>query len=87
MIFGIRPEDIYHVAERPTALPGQRAKAQVEVVEPLGSELFVYLESGAHEFTARMDTRNPVSAGEQLEAVFDTQKLHVFDKQTEQALI
>ena len=34
-----------------------------------------------------MDTRNPVSAGEQLEAVFDTQKLHVFDKQTEQALI
>ena len=85
--FGIRPEDIHHVAERPNALPGQRANVQVEVVEPLGSELFVYLEAGAHEFTSRMDTRNPVSAGENLEVVFDTQKLHVFDKQTEQALI
>src|SRR6476620_8455562 len=85
--FGIRPEDIYNVAERPNALPGQRARVQVEVVEPLGSELFVYLESGGHEFTSRMDTRSPVSAGENLEAVFDTQKLHVFDKQTEQALI
>jgi multiple sugar transport system ATP-binding protein len=87
VVFGIRPEDIHHPAERPSALPGQRAKVRVEVVEPLGSELFVYLESGPHEFTSRMDTRNTVTAGDELETVFDTQKLHVFDKQTEQALI
>src|SRR6266516_2130711 len=82
VIFGIRPEDIYHTAERPNALPGQRANMGVEVVEPLGSELFVYLAAGSHEFTSRMDTRNPVSAGENVEVVFDTQKLHVFDKDT-----
>ena len=87
VIFGVRPEDIYHTAERPNALPGQRANMGVEVVEPLGSELFVYLAAGSHEFTSRMDTRNPVSAGENVEVVFDTQKLHVFDKDTEQALI
>jgi multiple sugar transport system ATP-binding protein len=87
VVFGIRPEDIHHVAERPNAMPGQRANVAIAVVEPLGSELFVYLETGPHEFTSRMDTRNPVSPGENVEVVFDTQKLHVFDKQTEQALI
>jgi multiple sugar transport system ATP-binding protein len=87
VVFGIRPEDIHHVAERPNAMPGQRASVAIAVVEPLGSELFVYLEAGPHEFTSRMDTRNPVSPGENVEVVFDTQKLHVFDKQTEQALI
>jgi multiple sugar transport system ATP-binding protein len=86
VVFGIRPEDIHHPAERPNAMPGQRANVRVEVVEPLGSELFVYLETGPHEFTSRMDTRNTVNAGDQMEVVFDTAKLHVFDKQTEQAL-
>ena len=87
VVFGIRPEDIHHVSERPTAPEGQRSKVQVEVVEPLGSELIVYLEAGPNEFTSRMDTRNQVGPGENLEVVFDTAKLHVFDKQTEQALV
>jgi multiple sugar transport system ATP-binding protein len=87
VIFGIRPEDIHHVSERQNAPPGQRANVGVEVVEPLGSELFVYLEAGPHEFTSRMDTANTVRPGENIEVVFDTHKLHVFDKQTEGALI
>ena len=86
VILGIRPEDIHHVAERGDAPTGQRANAQVEVVEPLGAELIVYLQAGAYEFTSRMDTRNRINAGDRLEVVFDTMKLHIFDKQTEQTL-
>jgi multiple sugar transport system ATP-binding protein len=86
VVFGIRPEDIHHLSERPDAPDGQRARVAVEVVEPLGSEQYVYLLSGGHEFTARMDTRNTIRADEELDVVFDTEKLHVFDRLTEQAL-
>ena len=85
--FGIRPEDIYPLSERPNAPEGQRVNSMVEVVEPLGSELFVYLESGPYEFTSRMDPHTTVSPGENMPVVFDMLKLHVFDRQTEQALI
>src|SRR4029079_15147710 len=61
VILGIRPEDIHHVAERGDAPGGQRANVQVEVVEPLGAELIVYLQAGPYEFTSRMDTRNRIN--------------------------
>jgi multiple sugar transport system ATP-binding protein len=87
VIFGIRPEDIHHIAERPNAPDSARARMNVEVVEPLGSELIVYLMTGKTEFTSRMDTRNKVASGDNLDVFLDTAKLHVFDRQTEQALI
>jgi multiple sugar transport system ATP-binding protein len=84
--FGIRPENIYERAERPEAPEHQRATVQVEVVEPLGSELFVYLRSDSHEFTSRMEPGAKVAPGANIDVIFDTDKMHVFDKQTEQAL-
>ena len=86
VVFGIRPEDIHDRAERREAPEYQRATVQVEVVEPLGSELFVYLKSGDQEFTSRMPARSEVAAGKTVDVVFDTDKMHVFDRQTEQAL-
>ncbi|HYU20799.1 MAG TPA: sn-glycerol-3-phosphate ABC transporter ATP-binding protein UgpC [Chloroflexota bacterium] len=86
VIFGIRPEDIYDRAERRDAPEHQRASVEVEVVEPLGSELFVYLKSDSHEFTSRMPAAAQMAAGNTVDVVFDTEKMHVFDKQTEQAL-
>jgi multiple sugar transport system ATP-binding protein len=90
VVFGLRPEDIY---ARGMEAPGHGTptddvcgKAMVEVVEPLGGEQFVYLEAGGQEFTSRMDSRVKATPGEALELVFDTSRLHVFDKQTERAL-
>jgi multiple sugar transport system ATP-binding protein len=86
VVFGIRPEDIHHPSERPDATDGQKASVGVEVVEPLGSEMFVYILAGNHEFTARMDAHQSIVPGQNLNVVFDTNKIHAFDKQTEQAL-
>jgi multiple sugar transport system ATP-binding protein len=86
VVFGIRPEDIHDRGERREAPEHQRALVQVEVVEPLGSELFVYLRSNGHEFTSRMPSRAQMAPGQSVAVVFDTEKMHVFDKQTEQAL-
>ena len=87
VVFGIRPENVCAASERPSAPLGQRANLNVEVIEPLGSETLVYLASGRHEFTSRMGPDTPVRTGENMEVVFDTQKLHVFDRETEKAIV
>jgi len=86
VIFGVRPEHIHHRAEVRDAAAGSTANVKVSVVEPLGSEVFAYLSADGHEFIARMDASSQPRAGESIETVFDTEKLHVFDKETEQAL-
>jgi multiple sugar transport system ATP-binding protein len=82
----VRPEHIHHRAEVRDAASGTTANVKVSVVEPLGSEVFAYLSADGHEFIARMDASANPRAGETIETVFDTEKLHVFDKETEQAL-
>jgi multiple sugar transport system ATP-binding protein len=86
IVFGVRPEHIHSRAEVREVLPGQTANVNVSVVEPLGSEVYAYLSADGHEFIARMDASAQPRPGEVVETVFDTDHLHVFDKETEQAL-
>jgi len=87
IIFGVRPEYIHHRNEVRDVTDGQTAQVTVSVVEPLGSEVYAYLSANGHEFIARMDATAKPRAGESIETVFDTEHLHVFDKETEQALV
>ena len=54
--------------------PTSGHKVNVEVVEPLGSEQFVYLRSGTQEFTSRMPSRAQLAAGNNVEVIFDTER-------------
>jgi multiple sugar transport system ATP-binding protein len=87
IVFGVRPEHIHNKAEVPNADPARMANVNVSVVEPLGSEVYAYLSANGHEFIARMDAQTQPRPGETIETVFDTEHLHVFDKETEQALV
>ncbi len=87
IVFGIRPEDIIDRGSAQNPPAESTVKVQVNVVEPLGSEQFVYLLTGDIEFVARMDARVPVRAGQQMEVVFDMSRMHVFDRQTQDAII
>jgi multiple sugar transport system ATP-binding protein len=86
VIFGVRPEYIHHRNEVRDVTEGQTANVTVSVVEPLGSEVYAYLAVGGQEFIARMDATAKPRAGETIEAVFDTEHLHIFDSETELAL-
>jgi len=83
IIFGIRPEDI-HI---PESLYGVEAKAtihsEVDVVEPMGNEIYVYLNTGKHNFVARLETNKIPQIGSNMELVFDMNKIHFFNKTTE----
>jgi multiple sugar transport system ATP-binding protein len=87
IVFGVRPEHIHSKLEVPNAEATRTANVNVSVVEPLGSEVYAYLSTNGHEFIARMDAATQPRPGESIETVFDTEHLHVFDKETEQALV
>ena len=57
--------------------------ATVEVVEPMGAEVYIYLKTGAHSFIARVNAHQRAEVGQQLVMAFDMQKSHFFDGATE----
>ncbi len=52
VIFGIRPEDL---PEAPCALPGETVNVVVEVLEPLGSEVYLNVQAEDHSIIARAE--------------------------------
>lgn len=59
--------------------------ATVEVIENLGNELLVYLNSGGKSIQARLNPRSRVSVGNQITLQVDTARIHLFDSETEVA--
>ena len=87
VIFGIRAEDIYDKLFVSQSSPENTVRATCEVVEPLGAEVFLYLNSGRHNFIARVGAHNRPEVNRDMDLVFDLSKVHFFDKETEQTII
>ena len=60
---------------------------RVDVVERLGSDQFLYGQVGGDTITARVDPRMKVEAGGQARLGLDARSLHLFDAETEKALL
>jgi len=79
---GIRPEHIYvnSPAEKTSM---QRFTVQVEIVEPVGNEIFVYFSTGpTTRYVARIASDKTPRVGTSLDLFFDSSKLHLFDSET-----
>jgi multiple sugar transport system ATP-binding protein len=86
IVFGIRPEDVY---DRSFAAPGIRAEPMtvtVDVTELMGNEIFVYMLTGQKQFIARVDPRTKASVGKEMDIVINMDNIHLFDRDTEEAL-
>ncbi|MBI2252431.1 MAG: sn-glycerol-3-phosphate ABC transporter ATP-binding protein UgpC [Armatimonadetes bacterium] len=86
IIFGIRPEDIYDKMFSRGATPGNTLRAKVEVFEPMGSEVYLYLTIGSDSLVARVDPHTNAIVGQEMEIVFDLEKMHAFRKDTKLAI-
>ena len=82
VIFGIRPEDLYDKKFAPNDLTCNAIKTKVEVIEPLGAEIFIYLTIGKHSLVGKMDSQTQVKVEESMEVVIDMKKTHIFDPET-----
>jgi multiple sugar transport system ATP-binding protein len=87
VVFGSRPEDINEKQYITTAKPDQTIPATVEVVEPMGAEIYIYLTTGAHSFVARVNAHQKAQVGGRMEMAFGMQKCHFFDAATEKVVV
>ena len=83
---GIRPEHIY--AFPPSGITTLSPfSAHVDVIEPVGNEIFVYFSTGGEtHYVARIASDRSPEVGKQHELLVDTSKMHFFDTGTEQSL-
>ncbi|MBS3786983.1 ABC transporter ATP-binding protein [Candidatus Bipolaricaulota bacterium] len=85
--FGVRPEDL--TAEQ-TVHEGDRTKSfdtHVLVTEPLGDEIIVHAEVGDQEIVAQLDPRVEIEPHQDVTLFADMDYIHIFDKETEEALV
>ena len=86
VVFGIRPDDLHDPQYTPPNITPGKIKAQVDVTELMGNEVFVHMVTGDKSFTARFDPRTNARIGDAIDIVMDMDNMHVFDPQTEQAV-
>jgi len=83
---GIRPEDIYDSSVSAPNGSHILINVPLEVVEPMGNEIFLYFLIDNAQFVARVPAREMPKAGQMRALTFDTNKLHFFDPQTEKVI-
>jgi len=87
IIFGIRSEDIYDKLFVSEAPPENIVRVNCEVFEPMGSEVYLHLNTGRHTFIARVGAHDRPPVNQDIDLVFDMSKVHFFDKDTEKTII
>jgi multiple sugar transport system ATP-binding protein len=85
VLFGIRPEDM----DQARGGEGQDStiEAVVEVVEPIGSEIFLDVRAGSDSLTARVDPNARVRVKDTVRLQVVLEKLHIFDPATGAAYV
>ena len=87
VVFGIRPEDLYDklfITDAPTDCV---VTSTVELVEPLGAEVYLYLRVGQHAIVARVGPHDRPEVNQDIDLVFDMGKAHFFDSETGASIV
>jgi multiple sugar transport system ATP-binding protein len=87
VVFGIRPEDMYDKLFVSEAPPENTIKATCEVIEPMGSESYLYLNTGKNSLIAKVGGHDKPTINQDMDVVFDMAKVHFFDKDTDKTII
>ncbi len=88
VIFGVRPEDVFLEDPRRSDGAGNPIQAHADVVETLGSEIFIYLTCQEQSIVARMEVPDrPPTVGEMLQVNLKMAKTHIFDAETARAIV
>jgi multiple sugar transport system ATP-binding protein len=81
VIIGIRPE---HITLSKNGEPSIRAT--VDLVEPIGHESIVYATAGSEKLVTIFDPHDAPRTGETVSLTVDTDRIHLFDAESEIAL-
>lgn len=67
--------------------PDSIVEALVDLSEMMGAETYLYLKVEGENFTARVNPRTTAKVGDTIKVAFDVNKIHLFDKDTEQTIL
>ncbi|WP_299550521.1 sn-glycerol-3-phosphate ABC transporter ATP-binding protein UgpC [Seonamhaeicola sp.] len=90
VIFGFRPEYIYDKAVEKTKRLSESMEIEVQALEPIGSETFVYFHftgNPNHQFCFRSDSGFAYNIGDKITIGVDIQRLRFFEADTEQRIM
>jgi len=84
---GIRPENVHDEPKFLEKAAEGVVEADVEVTELMGAETYLYLNCEGVSVTARVDPTSKAKAGDRIKVAFELNKIHLFDKETEKAIL
>jgi multiple sugar transport system ATP-binding protein len=84
VIFGVRPEDL---PEAPCAAPGETFDVTVEVMEPLGSEVYLDVKAAEQSLIARAEPNTTAKPHARLCLQPNMENINLFDIRDEKTLV
>jgi multiple sugar transport system ATP-binding protein len=85
IILGIRPEHLSIRQEAENHWP--EVPVEVEVIEPMGNESYMYGRAGDQSFVLRGPLSPEIKVSDVIPVYFNVEKMHFFDPVTEETLI
>jgi len=84
VILGIRPE---HIMEdlRNTQV-NSPIKGEIELVELMGAEKYVYFNCADEKFIARVPSKSLIKSGDNIDLAIDGSNIHLFDKESQEVI-
>lgn len=86
VVLGIRPEHIYVARPDGIAEPPD-LRAEIEVSEPTGSSIYLFLVADRYRFVCSVNAKTRLRAHDQVDVWIDRAEMHVFDPVTEKTVV
>jgi len=82
--FGIRPQDL---SKASAPIEGETIEAFVEIIEPIGNEIYLDVKSGRDSLIASVDPKTKVMPRQNILLQANLENIHLFDIENEHALL
>ncbi len=82
LILGIRPEDITLDNIYFSNNPDLFIETEIQVVEPMGSEIYVYSDYFNSKLISRVSNEHSLTVGKKIKLSIKSEKIHLFDSNT-----
>ena len=87
VIMGIRPEDIHAtLSHSENGTEGTSIVATVDVVEPMGAEMYLYLSTGCNTLVARVEPQCTAKPRQTIQVAVNLERVHIFDHKTQKMI-
>ena len=86
VVLGVRPEDFHTESALLEMSEDSTVEAEVEIAQIMGAEIYIHAVCGGQKLIVRAPSRVQAESGDHISLAIDKNKIHLFDKETEQAI-